>query len=78
MNPKETLKKGYFEEVSLLLRSILSLWMLMWDFKEIILASEKIKKEPNVVRKCMQFGKWAQKYGLIDIYSFNPKFTLRG
>jgi hypothetical protein len=62
MNPKETLKKGYFEEVSLLLRSILSLWMLIKDFKKIISASEKIEWGSGIVRKCIQFGKWAQKY----------------
>jgi len=52
--------------------------MLIRDFKKIISASEKIEGGLGVVRKCIQFGKWAQKYGLIDIYSFSPKFTLRG
>ena len=77
-NPNNELKKQCFKEVAQLVGSIRMSWMVIGDFNEILMASEKVGGARVDNQRIYRFAKWVQDCQLIDLGSKGPKFTWRG
>eukprot|EP00258_Populus_trichocarpa_P027694 XP_024443713.1 uncharacterized protein LOC112324533 [Populus trichocarpa] len=77
-NPNAILKKQCFEEVANLARNVRLPWMVIGDFNEILMATEKSGGVGVDNRRIHRFAKWVQECKLIDLGSKGPKYTWRG
>ena len=76
-NPNAILKKQCFEEVANLARNVRLPWMVIGDFNEILMATEKSGGVGVDNRRIHRFAKWVQECKLIDLGSKGPKYTWR-
>ena len=77
-NPNAELKRQCFEKIVQLARRVSLPWMVIGDFNEVLLASEKVGGAGVDHRRIYRFAKWVQNCQLIDMGSKGPKFTWRG
>ena len=77
-NPNAELKRQCFEKIVQLARRVSLPWMVIGDFNEVLLASEKVGGAGVDHRRIYRFAKWVQDCQLIDMGSKDPKFTWRG
>ena len=75
VNPNITLKQQCFGKVAQLASNIRNPWMVIGDFNEILLASEKVGGTPVDYRRIARFAEWVQDCHLIDLGSKGPRFT---
>lgn len=77
-NPNATMKKQCFDGIAQLAGSIRRPWMVIGDFNEILLTTEKVGGAAADSNRISRFGRWVQKCQLIDLGSKGPRFTWRG
>ena len=77
-NPNAILKKQCFDEVANLARNIRGPWMVIGDFNEILIASEKVGGAGVDNQRISRFAMWVQECQLIDLGSKGPRYTWRG